>query len=40
LLSLSSDNSILALLDEAGMTSPFAEGRMKDLSEFLANQMK
>lgn len=40
LLSLSSDNSILALLDEAGMTSPFAEERMKDLSEFLANQMK
>lgn len=40
LLSLSSGNSILALLDEAGMTSPFAEGRMEELSAFLKEQMR
>lgn len=40
LLSLSSGNSILALLDEAGMTSPFAEGRMAELRSFLKEQMK
>ncbi len=40
LMSLSSDNTILALLSEAEMTSPFAADRMKELSKFLQDQMK
>lgn len=40
LLSLSSGNSILTLLEEAGMTSPFAEGRMEELYTFLKDQMR
>ena len=40
LMSMSSDNSILALLEDAGMTSPFAENRMQELGEFLEDEMK
>lgn len=35
LLGLSSDNTVLNLLDEAGMESPFAPGRIAELTEFL-----
>ena len=35
LLSKSSGNSILALLEEAGLDSPFREGRTEELSNFL-----
>lgn len=34
LLHLSADNTILAMLEEAGMCSPFEEGRMEELAEF------
>lgn len=40
LLTLAADNTILSLLDEADMTSPFAPSRMKELSTFLYDQMK
>lgn len=40
LMSISSDNSILALLEDVGMTSPFDANRMKELSEFLEDEMK
>ncbi len=40
LLSLSSGESILALLEKADMTSPFSEGRMEELSGFLRDQMR
>lgn len=39
LLQNSSGNSILALLEEAGMDSPFAEGRMRELAEFFREQL-
>ncbi len=34
LLSLSTDNTLLAMLEEAGMDSPFDPGRMEELAEF------
>lgn len=40
LLAISPDNSILALLDEAGMQSPFAEGHVSALADFLLAQLK
>ncbi len=39
LMSLSSGNTILALLDEAGLTSPFQKGRMADLADFFNDQL-
>lgn len=39
LLKLSGNNSILALLEEAGMESPFAEGRVRELAEFFREQL-
>ena len=38
-MSLSSGNTILALLEEAGLTSPFAKGRMADLADFFDEQL-
>ncbi|MBE6928398.1 MAG: hypothetical protein E7467_07945 [Ruminococcaceae bacterium] len=40
LLSLAPERSINELLKLAEMTSPFAEGRMEDLADFLYEQMK
>lgn len=40
LMSVSANNSILALLDSVGMVSPFEAGRMAELSSFLNEQMK
>lgn len=39
LLDESSNNTILALLDAAGMESPFAEGRMAELAEFFQSYL-
>lgn len=39
LLSLSADNTILALLEESGLESPFDTGRMAELADFLAEQL-
>lgn len=38
LMSNSADNTILALLDEAGLASPFARGRVADLADFFDEQ--
>ena len=39
LMSNSSGNTILALLEEAGLTSPFAKGRMEDLADFFDDHL-
>ena len=39
LLHLSVDNSLLSLLDEAEMVSPFAKGRMAELADFFDAQL-
>lgn len=39
LLSLSADNTVLNLLDEADMESPFAPGRVAELAEFLQEEI-
>ncbi len=39
LLYLASGNTVQALLEEAGMVSPFADGRMADLKRFLVEQL-
>lgn len=39
LMSNSSGNTILALLEEAGLTSPFAKGRMADLADFFSEHL-
>ena len=39
LLGLSADNTVLNLLDEAGMESPFAPGRIAELTDFLTEVM-
>lgn len=39
LMSLSADNTILNLLGEAEMESPFAEGRMAELADFYQEQL-
>ena len=39
LMSRSSGNTILALLDEAGLVSPFEKGRMADLADFFNEQL-
>lgn len=39
LMSLSSGNSILALLEEAGLESPFKPGRMAELADFFDKQL-
>ena len=39
LLGLSADNSVLNLLDEAGMESPFAPGRIAELTDFLTKEI-
>lgn len=39
LMSLSSGNTILALLREAGLTSPFEKGRMAELADFFNQQL-
>ena len=39
LLGLSADNTVLNLLDEAGMESPFAPGRMAELADFLTKEI-
>lgn len=40
LLHLSADNTILALLEEAGMNSPFEKGRMEALAEFFEETLE
>lgn len=40
LMSLSSGNTILALLEEAGMESPFAPGRMAQLADFFEEKLE
>ncbi len=40
LLSVSANNTILSLLDDVGMVSPFEKGRMAELSDFLREEMK
>lgn len=39
LMSLSSGNTILALLEEAGLDSPFKKGRMAELADFFNEQL-
>ena len=39
LMSLSSGNTILALLEEAGLESPFKPGRMAELADFFEEQL-
>lgn len=39
LMGLSSGNTILALLEEAGLTSPFEKGRMAELADFFDRQL-
>ncbi len=39
LMEVTSGSSLLYLLEEAGMTSPFAEGRIEELADFLDDQM-
>lgn len=39
LMGLSSGNTILALLEEAGLSSPFAKGRMAELADFFNEQL-
>ena len=39
LLGLSADNTVLNLLDEAGMESPFAPGRIAELADFLTKEI-
>lgn len=39
LMSRSADNTILALLEESDMVSPFSAGRMAELADFLQKQM-
>lgn len=39
LMALSSGNSILALLEEAGLTSPFEKGRIAELADFFDEQL-
>lgn len=39
LLQHSADNTVLALLEEAGMDSPFTEGRMKSLAAFFEEKL-
>ena len=39
LMELSGGNTILNLLDEADMESPFAEGRMAELADFLQEHL-
>ncbi len=40
LMSLSSGNTVLNLLEQAGMESPFKEGRMAELAEFFAEKLE
>ena len=40
LLGLSAGNTILALVEEAGMTSPFASGRMGELADFFSDELE
>ncbi len=39
LMSLSAENTVLNLLDEAGLESPFAAGRVAELTEFLMKEI-
>lgn len=39
LMQNSAGNTVLALLDEAGMESPFADGRIKELAAFFSEQL-
>lgn len=39
LMSLSSGNTILALLEQAGLSSPFKKGRMAELADFFDEQL-
>ena len=39
LLHLSADNTLLNLLEQAEMESPFAEGRMAELADFFDEQL-